>query len=199
VSTATGWRLAIASFLAVVVAVLVWGGYGQGWAWTGLSGDVALWDWLEALALPVAVGLLPLVLLHRRRLTRTHRALVLAALVAFGCLVLAGYLVPLDWTGFPGNTLWDWLELALLPVVLATAPVWPGLQQLRAADWVLIGSGAAAFATVVLAGYLVPWDWTGFSDNKAWDWLKLLLLPVLVPTVLLPALQHLIGEPEPPH
>ncbi|HET6938879.1 MAG TPA: hypothetical protein VFI19_09750, partial [Nocardioides sp.] len=71
-STATAWRLAIASFLAVVVAVLVWGGYVEGWAWTGLSGDVALWDWLEALALPVAVGLLPLVLTHRGRLTRTH-------------------------------------------------------------------------------------------------------------------------------
>ena len=34
----------------------------------------------------------------------------------------------------------------------------------------------------------------GFSDNKAWDWLKLLLLPVLAPTVLLPALQDFIGD-----
>jgi hypothetical protein len=195
VSTATRWRLAIASFFAAVIAGLLWGGYVGGWGWTGLSGDVALWDWLEALALPVAVGLLPLVLTHRGRLTRTHRSLILAGLVAFGCLVLAGYLVPLEWTGFPGNTLWDWLELALLPVVLATAPVWPDPRQLQARHWLLIGAAAAAFAVVVLAGYLVPWDWTGFSDNKAWDWLKLLLLPVLVPTVLLPALQHLIGEP----
>ena len=35
--------------------------------------DVALWDWLEALALPLAVGLRPLVLLHRHRLTSRQR------------------------------------------------------------------------------------------------------------------------------
>ena len=42
-------------------------------------------------------------------------------LAAFAALVLAGYLVPWAWTGFTGNTLWDWLSLALLPLVLATA------------------------------------------------------------------------------
>jgi hypothetical protein len=34
--------------------------------------------------------------------------------------VVAGYLVPLAWTGFPGNTLWDWLQLLLLPFVVPT-------------------------------------------------------------------------------
>jgi hypothetical protein len=41
---------------------------------------------------------------------------------------------------------------------------------------------------LVLAGYLVPWAWTGFTGNTAWDWIKLLLLPVLLPTVVLPRL-----------
>ena len=40
----------------------------------------------------------------------------------------------------------------------------------------------------VLAGYTVPLLWTGFRDNTAWDWLKLLLLPVLLPTVVIPLL-----------
>jgi hypothetical protein len=59
----------------------------------------------------------------------------------------------------------------------------------------MIGAGLAAFVAVVLAGYLVPWAWTGFSDNRVWDWIKLLLLPVLVPTVLLPALQRYVDVP----
>jgi hypothetical protein len=193
-STASAWRVAVVSALVVAAAAFLWGGYGAGWSWTGLSKDVALWDWFEALALPLTVGLLPLVLLHRRRLSSRLRLVLLVGLAAFAGLVLAGYLVPLGWTGFTGNTLWDWLELALLPVVLGTAAVWPAPGDLRASHWAVIGVGVAAFVVVVLCGYLVPWAWTGFSDNKAWDWLKLLLLPVLVPTVLLPALQHLVEE-----
>src|SRR3954447_22940969 len=188
-----GRRVAVVSVLAGL-AVFLWGGYVAGWTWTGLSEDVALWDWLEALALPVTVGLLPMLLTYRGRLHRRHRLLLVAALAGFVCLVLAGYLVPWEWTGFTGHTLWDWLELALLPVVLATAAFWPAPGDLEVRDWALIAIGGAVFVVVVLAGYLVPWEWTGFSDNKAWDWIKLLLLPVLVPTVVLPALQHFLDE-----
>jgi len=189
-----GRRVVLTSVLAGL-AVFLWGGYVAGWTWTGLSDEVALWDWLEALALPVAVGLVPVLLTYRNRLHRRHRILLLAVLTGFVCLVLAGYLVPWEWTGFTGNTLWDWLELALLPVVLATAAFWPAPADLEARHWAFIAVGGAAFLVVVLAGYLVPWEWTGFSDNKAWDWLQLLLLPVLVPTVLLPALQRFLDEP----
>jgi hypothetical protein len=34
----------------------------------------------------------------------------------------------------------------------------------------------------------VPWSWTGFSGNTLWDWLHLLLLPLLIPAVVAPAL-----------
>ncbi len=52
-----------------------------------------------------------------------------------------------------------------------------------------MGTVAAAIGVVVvLGGYLVPWSWTGFVGNTAWNWLQLLLLPVLVPTLLLPRL-----------
>jgi hypothetical protein len=187
-------RIGLAVPSVIAAAVFLWGGYVEGWSWTGLSADVHLWDWFSALALPVTVGLLPVLLLHRHRLRAGHRLLLLGVLAGFVCLVLAGYLVPLEWTGFTGNTLWDWLELALLPVVLATAALWPAPDELRRGEWALIGLGATAFLVVVLAGYLVPWEWTGFSDNKGWDWLKLLLLPVLVPTVVLPLLQRVLHE-----
>lgn len=180
------------ALLGLLMLVYLWGGYAEGWAWTGLSGDVALWDWLEAIALPLTVGLIPLVLLNRRRLRRRHAVILAVVLVCFAVVVLCGYLIPWSWTGFSGNTLWDWLELALLPLVLGTASLWPSFAELRRWHWVVIACFAAAFLVVVLAGYLVPWDWTGFTGNTVWDWIKLLLLPVLVPTVLLPALQRFV-------
>ena len=115
------WLLACGVAGLVGFAVFVWGGYVAGWAWTGLSTQVTLWDWLEGLALPVTVGLVPLMLRYRDNLGRLHVVGALAALAGFVVLVLAGYLVPWVWTGFTGNTLWDWLSLALLPVVIATS------------------------------------------------------------------------------
>jgi hypothetical protein len=89
--------------------------------------------------------------------------------VAFSALVAAGYLVPMGWTGFTGNTLWDWLTLALLPLVLARSTLWR-----RPPHWTRRHAGLVIVATIVvvalvLAGYLVPWAWTGFTGNTAWD------------------------------
>ncbi|MDX6324323.1 MAG: hypothetical protein QOK15_677 [Nocardioidaceae bacterium] len=184
----TRWLIACAVAALAAFAVFVWGGYVEGWAWTGLSSQVALWDWLVGLALPVTVGLLPLMLRHRERLGRRHRVAALTALLAFVVLVLAGYLVPMPWTGFTGNTLWDWLELALLPVVLATSTLWRPPPRWTARHVGLLVGGAVVAAVVVAAGYLVPWEWTGFRGNTAWDWIKLLLLPVLLPVFVMPRL-----------
>jgi hypothetical protein len=110
-----------AGVLAVLVlALLCVGGYVFHWRWSGLSSSVTLWDWLSVLALPVAVATAPLLLRHRRRLRRAHRVTMIAVLSGFAALVLAGYLVPLGWTGFRGNTLWDWLHLLLLPLAIPT-------------------------------------------------------------------------------
>ena len=49
-----------------------------------------------------------------------------AGLIVGGFVVLAfcGYTIPgMDWTGFTGNTLWDWLQLLLVPLVLGAATV----------------------------------------------------------------------------
>jgi hypothetical protein len=182
----TWWWL----YAALVLGMLVYGygGYAAGWAWTGLSRQVTLWDWLEGLALPLTVGLVPLLLRQRRRIRPVHTVVGLTALAAFAGLVLAGYLVPWSWTGFTGNTLWDWLTLALLPVVIAASTLWRPPRPWRTEHiLVLIIAGFDAVA-LVLAGYLVPWRWTGFTGNTAWDWIKLLMLPVLIPTILLPRL-----------
>lgn len=179
------WLYAV---LLVVAIVYLWAGYGAGWAWTGLSRRVTLWDWLEGLALPVTVGLVPLLLRHREHLHPTHKTAGLIALAAFAALVLAGYLIPWNWTGFTGNTLWDWLSLALLPLVIATSTLWRPRAGWRARHLLLLIMIAVAAVALVLAGYLVPWAWTGFTGNTVWDWIKLLLLPVLLPTVVLPRL-----------
>jgi hypothetical protein len=77
----------------------------------------------------------------------------------------------------------------LLPVTLLLMP-W--FAELRG-DWhrhhtVITAIVLAAFVAVVLGGYLGGWSWTGFTGNTLWDWLHLLLLPLLLPTVIVPAL-----------
>lgn len=184
----TRWLVACGVAALVAFAVLAWGGYAAGWVWTGLSSQVTLWDWLEALALPVTVGLLPLMLRHRQRLGRSHKTTASTVLLGFAALVLAGYLVPLPWTGFTGNTLWDWLTLALLPLVIATSTLWRPPPRWETRHLELLAGAVVVGATVVVAGYLVPWAWTGFTGNTAWDWIKLLLLPVVLPIVVMPRL-----------
>jgi hypothetical protein len=185
--TRTPW-LALVLIAAIAFAVYVWGGYAEGWSWTGLSSDVTLWDWLEGLALPVTVGVVPLLLRYREHLGPTHMATAVLALAVFVALVLAGYLLPMRWTGFTGNTLWDWLSLALLPLVIATATLWHPPPRWSTRHVALVTTGAVLAVLLVLGGYLVPWGWTGFTGNTAWDWIKLLLLPVLLPTIVMPRL-----------
>ncbi|MFN8403346.1 MAG: hypothetical protein U0V48_07300 [Anaerolineales bacterium] len=37
----------------------------------------------------------------------------------------------LDWTGFKGKTLWDWMELFLIPIALAITAYWLNSQDKR--------------------------------------------------------------------
>lgn len=194
VSAPTVWKLAAVVAL-VVLAVLCVGGYVFHWKWCGLSASVTLWDWLEVLALPVAIATAPLLLRHRRRLHRRHRLTIAAVLACFTALVLAGYVVPLRWTGFRGNTLWDWLQLVLLPLVVAsTSTLWANNWQPRRSHITAATAGLIAFVVLAISGYLVPMNWTGFAGNTLWDWIKLLLLPVVVPTILVPMLGRRMSE-----
>ncbi len=177
--------------VVAALAVVLWGGYGGHWSWTGINGDTAtLWDWLHLLLLPIAVGLLPLWLRHRSRLPNPHKILGLSLVLAFAVLVVAGYVVPWAWTGFAGNRLWDWLELLVLPLSVGLSPL---LLELRG-NWTRAHSMAglalaAAFAVVVIGGYVGDWAWTGFRGNTLWNWLHLWLLPLLIPGVVVPSLR----------
>lgn len=167
--------------------VVLWGGYTQGWAWTGITAQDTLWHWLQLLLVPIAFAALP-TLLRQHRAMRTERKLLMTGLtVAFVAFVIVGYAVPLTWTGFTGNTLWDWLSLLLLPIAITSVRF---LLAERAITWVHYGVGAmllAALGLLIACGYLVPWAWTGFTGNTFVDWVQLLILPVLFPTVVVPA------------
>lgn len=83
------------------------------------------------------------------------------------------------WTGFQDNRqLWDWLHLLLLPFVLERLP-----RPTGAALATLCCAGLA-FALVVVAGYLVPWRWTGFTGNTLLDWVSLLIVPFALPVTI---------------
>jgi hypothetical protein len=172
----------------VALVIVVYGGYGHHWSWTGINGRTAtLWDWLHLLLLPFAAVLLPLWLRHGSQMGPALRIGLAALAGGFVVVVVAGYTIPWAWTGFTGNTLWDWLNLAALPVAVALIPVFIELRS----RWgrrhaTMLAGGAGVFLLLVIAGYTIPWAWTGFTGNTLWNWLHLLLLPLLVPVVLVP-------------
>ena len=114
--------------------------------------------------------------------------------MAWTGFVIAG-MVPLKWTGFPHKMLWDWFELILLPVALTSTMALtssrvrsPKARSLRPYQKGLIAALAVGWIVTVIGGYLLQWRWTGYHGNTLWDWLSLLLAPLVFPTILLPAL-----------
>jgi hypothetical protein len=188
-SRRVGRRSLLAGIGAVALAVVVWGGYSHQWPWTGINGGTAtLWDWLHLLLLPVAAAVLPIWLRHDTRVHPRSKRYATMALMLFGVLVILGYVVPWGWTGFRGNTLWDWFNLVFLPLTLVLIPWFVELRR----SWqrrhtVVTGVLLTIFLALVVGGYVASWTWTGFTGNTLWNWMQLLLLPLLVPTVLLPA------------
>jgi hypothetical protein len=183
-------RRSLTAAALLLGALVLWGGYSHRWPWTGINGHTAtLWDWLKLLLLPMAVAILPIWANRDARLDSRVKAGALVAAGLFGVVVLAGYLVPWGWTGFVGNNLWDWLNLVALPVAVALIPVARDLRR----EWssrhtAITTAGLAVAAALVLGGYLASWRWTGFTGNTLWAWLHLLLLPLLLPTVIVPSL-----------
>ncbi len=189
---------------AFVGVLVLWGGYGLHWRWTGLGADVTLWDWLHLLLLPLAVAVVPLWARHRGKLDRRRRLLLLGAFAVFGLFVVLGYTLDLTWTGFPGNRLWDWLELLVLPLAVATFPVWRELSEgPRTRHKFAALAVVVLFGILILGGYGLGWSWTGFQGNTFFDWLQLLVAPIALPLLLSPAVKTwmttgLESEPEPP-
>ena len=182
--------------IALGVAVLLFGGYGRKWSWTGFSGNDQLWDWMHLLLLPIAIATFPLWLMYADHMSRVRRAVLGLAVLVFAAFVVIGYLTPLDWTGFQGNTLWNWLTLILLPLAIATARAWPtSKRELRPIHVVAIGALLLGWLVTLIGGYADSWSWTGYPGNTLWDWMTLLLGPIAFSTILIPgAVRWLSGD-----
>jgi hypothetical protein len=158
-------------------------------AWIDEAGNLVV----PAAALPRDVRATgPVVVEAPRRARRSWSADWGAIVVFSACLLLLATLAVLvangrrwAWTGFANTTsLWDWLHLFVQPVALVFMTL-----RLRtsgpASGWRLAGRIVAlALALVVVAGYAAHWRWTGFPGKQLWDWLELMLFPVVV--VMLP-------------
>lgn len=147
----------------------------------------ALWDWLNILLLPIALTIMPLWLRHARAIGGTRQMILAACAAAFGILVAVGYLLPLGWTGFPGNTLWDWLNLLALPLTVGLLPVWIEIANgIRPRHLAVAGLAIAALVVAAIGGYHYGWGWTGFEGNSLFDWVRLLVGPLVIPLVAAP-------------
>lgn len=109
---------------AAIIATLVVGGYGFKWAWTGVGANTHLWDWMQLLVFPLTIVTLPIWFTTQRRWGRRWLTLFGTLLVAFVIVVIGGYGLNWTWTGFQGNTLWDWWHLLLAPFALPIVVTW---------------------------------------------------------------------------
>jgi hypothetical protein len=102
--------------MALLITVV--GGYAGHWKWTGFQDNDTLWDWLNLVLLPITLAIVPLWPSLRRRSSATSRLALALLMAAFVAVVIGGYVGHWAWTGFTGNTLWDWLKLLLVPFAL---------------------------------------------------------------------------------
>ena len=121
---------ALAAVGGLGFAIVLWGGYGNHWRWTGINSATAtLWDWLHLLALPFVFAILPTWIRADTRIEPRAKRVGGGLLAIFVLVVVLGYSVPWAWTGFRGNTVWDWLGLVVLPVTLLAMPRFAQLRQ----------------------------------------------------------------------
>ena len=186
-------RKAAAWVAAAALAVTLWGGYIRGWPWTGFRDNNQLWNWLTLLLLPVALDTIPLWIQDKDYIGKGRRVIYAAAIAAWTGLVIAGYLIPLNWTGFRGQTLWAWLNLLVLPAAVTITMALAGMRarrpqaRLRLYQKAVIVALAAGWIITVIGGYALQWQWTGYAGNTVWGWLGI-FLPLVFPTLLLPPL-----------
>lgn len=164
----------------VLLALALIGTYTFDWTWTGFK-DNTLWDWLHLLIIPVALGIAAIWLTqhHRWKVGWTLSIWSLGLLLVL--LEIATYAFDWKWTGFKGNKLWDWLNLMLLPLTMTLVTVWFAAPHRWRSWWTtLIWITAVVLAILALSSYLFHWKWTGFYGNTLWDWLGMLLVPVVL-------------------
>ncbi len=117
----------------------------------------------------------------------TWKRVLVASVVILVILEIGTYAFNWTWTGFKNNdTVWDYLQLLLLPITLAIVPIWFMAEEaqqrvwLSQLKWVLLIS-VALLVVLFVGTYQFNWIWTGFRDHgRVWDWLSLLLVPLIV-------------------
>jgi hypothetical protein len=180
--------------LAVAGLIALFGGYVGGWRWTGFQANGQVWDWLNLLLLPVVLGTIPLWIQHREFIGKGRQAIYGIVIAAWAGFTIAGYLVPISWTGFRDQKLWNWIDLLVLPAALAITAALTGRgirsrgRLLSPYERGIVAALAAGWIVTVIGGYALRWTWTGYHGNTLWDWLSMLLVPLVFPTILLPAL-----------
>ena len=185
-------RKATAYAVAAALLIVLWGGYIRKWQWTGFEHN-QLWDWLKLLLLPVALGVIPLWVQYKEFIGKGRRDIYAVLVVAWTAFVIAGYLIPIKWTGFSGVKLWGWLGLLADPAAVATAVTLfdiaarGGKIRLGPYQKAIIAALLAGWIVTIIGGYPLHWTWTGYTGRVLWDWLGL-LLPLMVPLILLPPL-----------
>ncbi len=117
----------------------------------------------------------------------TWKRVLVAIIVILVVLEIGTYAFNWTWTGFKANdTVWDWLNLLLIPIALASVPIWFMAEEeqqrkwLAQLKWVLLAI-VVILAVLFIGSYAFNWTWTGFKDHgNLWDWLSLLLVPLTV-------------------
>jgi hypothetical protein len=186
-------RKGAAYTVAAALLVVLWGGYIWKWQWTGLEDKRQLWDWLTLLLLPFALGTIPLWIQYKEYIGKGRRDIFAVAVVALTGFVIAGYLIPIKWTGFSDVKLWGWLHLLADPAAVATAVTLfdmaarGGKIRLGQYQKAIIAALLAGWIVTVIGGYALHWKWTGYTGRDLWDWLGV-LLPLVFPIILLPPL-----------
>jgi hypothetical protein len=174
--------VAVAGFVVALAVVLI-GGYGFGWRWTGLDGK-KLWDWLELLLLPGSLAVFALWFSLRGAAPTPWRIALATIFVSVGVIAVGSYGLGWTWTGFQGNELWDWLHLWVLPLTLMLLPAWLASRGTHRRQWLAVEVTVVAFlAVTVIGGYGFGWKWTGFAGNRVWDWMNLLIVPFVLPAL----------------
>jgi hypothetical protein len=117
----------------------------------------------------------------------TWKRLLLISIVILALLEIGTYAFNWTWTGFrDNNTLWDWMQLLLLPIALAAVPIWFMAEENQQRVWLAQMRWVFLVVAVVLVmlfvgTFVYGWQWTGFRDHgRVWDWLGLLLVPIIV-------------------
>jgi hypothetical protein len=63
-------------------------------------------------------------------------------------------------------------------------PAWLASRGSHRRQWLAVELTVVIFfAVTVVGGYGFGWKWTGFTGNRAWDWMNLLIVPFVLPAL----------------